>query len=78
MLAAQLNEAIEEDLDVDAAIRNEDFDDILAWHGRRIHRHGQRLTTPELIRSATGGELRVDAYLDRIDAKLHDVYDVRM
>lgn len=78
MLAAQLNEAIEDDVDVDGAIRNEDFEEILGWHSQRVHRHGQRLTTPELIRSATGGELRVDAYLDHIDAKLHDVYDVRM
>lgn len=78
MLAAQLNEAIEEDMDVDEHIRSEDFETILDWQREKVHRHGQRLRTPELIRSATGQELRVDAYLDHIDSLLDDVYGIRM
>lgn len=78
MLAAQLNEAIEEDIDVDEHIRSEDFETILDWQREKVHRHGQRLRTPELIRSATGQELRVDAYLDHIDSLLDDVYGIRM
>ena len=62
--AAQLAEAADEELGgLEAAVEAGRFDAVLAFLRGRVHRHGARLLTPELMRRATGRELSADALI---------------
>lgn len=37
------------------------------WLTERIHRHGKRFTTPEIIQQATGEPLTVDYFLGYLE-----------
>ena len=76
VLAAQLNAAIREDLDVDGLVREGEFDPIREWMAERIHRPGQRYTTDELVEEATGEPLTADYFLDYAKSKFSELYDV--
>jgi carboxypeptidase Taq len=76
VLAAQLNAAIREDLDVDALVREQEFEPIREWMGERIHRQGQRYTTPELVEQATGEPLTADYFVEYVREKFTDLYDL--
>jgi carboxypeptidase Taq len=65
-LAAQLARAIEDELGpLGALAERERLDDVRAWLGDRIHRHGQRYRTAELVDRATGHPLAADGLVDR-------------
>lgn len=69
LYAAQLAEVAEAELGgVERAIAEGRFAEILAFMRDRIHRHGARLPTAELMRRATGADLSADpliAHLER-------------
>lgn len=61
LYAAQLAEAADGDLGgLGAAVEAGRFDAVLAFLRERIHRHGARHLTPDLMRQATGRELSAD------------------
>lgn len=69
LYAAQLAEAADEALGgLDAAVADGRFGDVLAFMRDRIHRHGSRYPTAELMRRATGRELSADALLRHLAA----------
>jgi carboxypeptidase Taq len=74
VLAAQLNAAIREDLDVDALVREGEFDPIREWMGERIHEPGCRYETPELVEHATGEPLTADHFVEYAKEKFTDLY----
>ena len=74
VLAAQLNAAIRDDLDVDALVREGEFDPIREWMGERIHRPGKRYTTPELVEEATGEPLSAEHFVDYAREKFESLY----
>jgi len=74
VLAAQLNAAIREDLDVDALVREGEFDPIREWMGERIHRQGKRYPTPELIEQATGEPLTAEYFVEYAREKFGALY----
>ncbi|GGN06184.1 carboxypeptidase M32 [Halarchaeum nitratireducens] len=77
VLAAQLYAHAEADIDgLDAAISGGDFDPLADWLGERVHRHGRRYTTPDLIEEATGEPYTADHFLDYVNAKFGDLYDL--
>jgi carboxypeptidase Taq len=76
VLAAQLNAAIRDDLDVDALVRDRDFDPIREWMGERVHQHGQRYTTPELVEVATGEPLTAEYFVEYVTEKFGALYDL--
>ncbi|WP_256533641.1 carboxypeptidase M32 [Halovivax cerinus] len=76
VLAAQLNAAVREDLDVDGLVREGEFDPIREWMGEHVHRHGQRYPTDELIEVATGEPLTAEYFLDYVDEKFTELYDL--
>ena len=76
VLAAQLDAAIRSDLDVDALIREREFDQIREWMGEHVHQHGQRYTTPELIEEATGEPLTAEYFVDYAREKFETLYDL--
>jgi carboxypeptidase Taq (EC:3.4.17.19). Metallo peptidase. MEROPS family M32 len=74
VLAAQLNASIRDDLDVDALVRNEEFDPIREWMGEHVHRHGQRYETPELVEQATGEPLTAEYFVNYVREKFERLY----
>ncbi|MFB6227246.1 MAG: carboxypeptidase M32, partial [Halobacteriales archaeon] len=62
VLAAQLDHHVRQDLDVDALVREGEFDPLREWMGERIHQHGCRYTTPDLIEEATGEAFTADYF----------------
>lgn len=74
IIAAQLDEALRNDLDKNELIRNGDFTPLVEWHREHIHRHGQRYATQTLVEKATGNPISVEPFLNYIDDKLSDVY----
>ncbi|WP_276300084.1 carboxypeptidase M32 [Halorussus lipolyticus] len=75
VLAAQLWATIEDEFD-DARrlIREGNFEPFHDWFQQNLHRHGQRYTTDELIREATGEPLTADYFLDYVREKFGDIY----
>lgn len=75
VLAAQLHAAMEEDIgDIEPLVRAGEFEPITEWLSEKIYRHGQRYTTSELIRRATGEELTVEYYVEYVREKYADIY----
>lgn len=71
MLAAQVANAIERDIDdVDTLVREERLDEIHGWLTENIHLRGQRDTTSELIERATGEPLSAEPLLDHLEANI--------
>ncbi|WP_132057306.1 carboxypeptidase M32 [Halorussus amylolyticus] len=77
VLAAQLYDAAEDEIpDLEAKIREGDFEPLHEWLTENIHRHGCRYTTPDLIREATGEEYTADYFLDYVKSKYGDLYEL--
>jgi carboxypeptidase Taq len=76
VVAAQLNDAIRDDLDVDELVREQNLDPIHEWMTENVHQQGQRYTTPELIEHATGQELSAEPFVDYVRGKFEDLYDL--
>ncbi len=77
VLAAQLDHHARQDIDdLDADIREGDFEALHTWLTENIHRHGARYTTPDLIREATGEDYTADYFIDYVTAKFGDLYSL--
>ncbi|WP_232687256.1 carboxypeptidase M32 [Halobacterium zhouii] len=76
VLAAQLDAAMREDLDVDDLVREGEFDPIREWLTEHVHSHGQRYTTDELVEVATGEPLTADYFVEYAHEKFGDLYDL--
>ncbi|GAD53534.1 LOW QUALITY PROTEIN: thermostable carboxypeptidase 1 [Halarchaeum acidiphilum MH1-52-1] len=77
VLAAQLYAHAESDIDdLDASIREGDFDPLGDWLAENVHRHGCRYTTPDLIEEATGEAFSADHFVDHVRAKFGELYDL--
>ncbi|GAA0211790.1 carboxypeptidase M32 [Halobaculum roseum] len=77
VLAAQLDHAMREDLgDVDALIREGDLQPLWEWMTEHVHRHGRRYPTDELVEVATGEPLTAEYFLDYVEEKFGELYDL--
>jgi len=76
VLAAQIDAAMREDLDVDGLIADGEFEPIADWLETEIHQHGARYTTNELIEKATGEPLTAEYFLDYVEEKYGELYDL--
>ncbi|WP_255193170.1 carboxypeptidase M32 [Natronobeatus ordinarius] len=76
VLAAQLDAAMREDLDVDGLVRDGEFEPLWEWMTDHVHRHGQRYPTEELIEVATGEPLTADYFLEYVDEKFGELYEL--
>lgn len=75
VLAAQLHHHLTADIpDYDERLRTGDFAPIQAWLRDRIHQHGCRFTTPDLIEQATDEELTADYFLEYAHDKFGALY----
>jgi carboxypeptidase Taq len=77
VLAAQLYATAESALDgLEGQIREGDFDPLHGWLTEQVYQHGQRYTTPELIRKATGEAFTADYFVDYVETKFGDLYEL--
>jgi len=75
VLAAQLDNALREDIDdVDELVRNGEFEPLHDWMTEHVHRHGQRYPADELIERATGEPLTAEYFIEYAEAKFGDLY----
>ena len=75
VLAAQLDHAMRRDIDdVDAKIREGDLEPLWDWMTERVHRHGRRYPTDELVEEATGEPLTAEYFVDYVEGKFGDLY----
>ena len=74
LIAAQLWERIERRprRTSTSSIERGDFAPLREWLREHVHRHGRKLPPRELLRRATGDELRVEPFLGYLRAKLAD------
>lgn len=77
VLAAQLFAAATEDIpDIEEQIRSGEFDALHDWLTENVHQHGQRYTTPDLVREATGEDYTADYFLDYVEEKYSELYNL--
>jgi len=77
VLAAQLYASAEEEIDdLEGKIREGDFEPLHEWLTENVHQHGARYTTDDLIQEATGESFTADYFLDYVEAKFADLYDL--
>jgi len=77
VLAAQLDRAMREDLgDVDALIREGDLEPLWEWMTEHVHSHGRRYPTDELVEEATGEPLTAEYFLDYVEKKFGELYNL--
>jgi carboxypeptidase Taq len=77
VIAAQLFEAVRDDVDdVDDRIRAGEYGPLREWLTERIHRHGKRYETNELVARATGDDVCADAFVTYATEKYGDLYEL--
>lgn len=78
VLAAQLDRAMRQELDedVDALIREGRIGPIREWLTANVHAHGQFYRADDLIREATGERLTADYFVDYVNEKYGELYDL--
>lgn len=75
LMAAQLYEAADRELGgLEEAFAIGDFAPLLGWLRQRVHQHGRRLPSAELIRRATGQDLSTAPLLRGLRQRLHSIY----
>jgi carboxypeptidase Taq len=75
MIAAQLAEALKNDIPYwPVYFSTGNFKEINAWMTEKIHKHGQRYNTKELIKNATGKELSSRPYIRYLENKFSELY----
>jgi carboxypeptidase Taq len=76
-MAAQLYAAAEEEIeDLEGKIRAGEFEPLADWLRENVHRHGQRYTTDDLVREATGESFTADYFVDYATSKFGELYGV--
>jgi len=72
IMAAQLFYHANKELKLKKKIEKGNFKELLLWLRERIHQHGRRYTTQELIKKATGEKLTNKYFIDHIKERYGD------
>jgi carboxypeptidase Taq len=76
-MAAQLYDAAAAEIDdLEGDVREGEFDALHEWLGENVHQHGKRYETGDLVKEATGEAFVADHFLDYVDEKYGDLYDL--
>lgn len=69
VLAAQIADAMGKDIDIESAVEERKFGEILGWLRERIHRWGSVYPPRELVQRATGDDLNPDHFVRYVERK---------
>jgi carboxypeptidase Taq (EC:3.4.17.19). Metallo peptidase. MEROPS family M32 len=76
-MAAQLHAAAERDIDgLSETVADGDFQPLHEWLSANVHQYGARFETNELVKQATGEEFVADHFLNYVETKYSDLYDL--
>jgi len=77
VIAAQLYSQLEEEIEKpEQKIEKGEFQPILKWLRENIHRKGRLLKTEELVEEATGEKPTAEPFLDYIEEKYREIYNL--
>jgi carboxypeptidase Taq len=77
VIAAQIYKSAEHDIDgLESKISDGDFGPLLNWLRKNIHSKGKLLKTEELVKEATGSKPSAKDFLEYIESKYRDLYDL--
>ncbi len=77
VMAAQLHAAAERDIDgLSEMVADGDFQPLHEWLSANVHQYGARFETNELVKQATGEEFVADHFLNYVETKYSDLYDL--
>ena len=77
LIAAQLTAAAAEQLgELGGMFAAGEFEPLLEWLRRRVHRQGRCRNTPELVQDATGSPLAASHLIDELTGKVASVYQL--
>ncbi len=77
MIAAQLFAAAEKNIpDLATNLEEGKFDELRSWLNERVWSHGKRYLTRELIRNATGKDPNPEDYLNYLENKYSEIYEL--
>lgn len=76
MYAAQLNNQLRKEIDVDAIIESGDFSEIKQWMTKHIHQHGKMKKPLEIINDVTNEGLNADYLIDYLTEKYTKIYNL--
>jgi carboxypeptidase Taq len=75
IISVQLWEAVQRDLpDLESQIRAGAFAPLLAWLREKVHRHGCKFASQELVRRVTGSPIDPQPYLRYLERKFGGLY----
>lgn len=75
--SAQILKKIRKDLkDFDLLVEKKSFYPIIEWLNKKIHCKGKTMTAEEIIKKVTGEKLNPKSYLDYLNQKYSDLYDL--
>ena len=79
LIAGQLWERAHAELpELDARIADGDLAPLRDWLGERVHRHGAKFTSAQLLERVVGTEIEVGPFVSYLKRKLSDAYGVRL
>jgi carboxypeptidase Taq len=79
MIAGQLWDQVHVEIgDLDAQIAAGELSGLRTWLGEKVHRHGAKFTTTELLARVVGGPIAVAPFVDYLKAKLGEVYEIQL
>jgi carboxypeptidase Taq len=79
MIAGQLwQQAHKEIGDLDAQITAGELGGLRAWLGEKVHRHGAKFTTTELLQRVVGRPIEVGPFVEYLKSKLGEVYEIEL
>lgn len=77
VMSAQFLDAAYRDVNgLDDALGRGDYAPLLGWLTDNVYRHGRAYNATELLVRSTGSELHVKPYLDYLEAKFSELYDL--
>jgi carboxypeptidase Taq len=77
LLSYQIWNVLRRDLgDTDALIEAGDFQPILGWLQKNIYSQGRKYTPKDLVMRVTGKPMAADDYIQGIDAKYRQIYEI--
>lgn len=74
--AAQIYHAMEQEIDVDGALRSGDLTPVTDWLKEKVHRFGGMRRTKQLLRDISGEDFNPRYYIDYLTKKFTEIYEL--
>jgi carboxypeptidase Taq len=77
VISAQLYSSMEDDIqNLESKIEKGDLEPVFEWLRENIHKHGKLYKTEELVENATGQRVTAEPFLEYVNEKYSDLYNL--